>query len=163
MIMETVEEVKFDEDVIFTPHFRSDRYLYHVCGGCGYHVAIQQSYFSHFDFGETFKFCPNCGKPVCRFAQLPVFEEPPVNRKLFEPVEKIYENAVDRIKYYLYITMTDAERKQLVAKAEFAQQLEEAGGEKVPDGARLVLEYGYGKLTQWDKKRLKEMISDDKD
>ena len=48
-------------DVIFTPHFRGDRYLHHVCSGCEYKVKIGNDVFNKLYFGETFKFCPNCG------------------------------------------------------------------------------------------------------
>lgn len=150
-------EMEF-ENVIFTPHFREDRYLHHACSGCEYEVRIAHEMFNKLDFGENFKFCPNCGKPVARFAQLPVFEEPPVEPALFSPLQEIFEEAEDRIEYYLYIKLTDNERKTLYDKAMFAEHLQEAGGPQMPNGAKIVLKYGYSKLTHWDKKRLTERM-----
>lgn len=155
---ETNSEAKDFNDVIFTPHFRADRYLHHVCSGCGYKVKIGHNFFNNLDFGETFNFCPNCGKPVIRFAQLPVFEEPPVEPALFEPIEKLFEQAKDKIYYYLYIQLSNDERKELVEKARFAKHLEEVGGPRSPVGTDIVLEYGDVKLSHWDKKKLIERI-----
>ena len=147
-------------DVIFTPHFRGERYLHHVCSGCEYKVRIDNDVFNKLYFGETFKFCPNCGKPVIRFAKIPVFEEA-INRALFSAAEKIHEDMENRINYYLYVDLTDTERKELLAKASFAINLEEAGGPLAGDGARLIFEYGHRKLSHWDKKRLKEGVVND--
>ena len=146
-------------DVIFTPHFRGDRYLHHVCSGCEYKVKIGNDVFNKLYFGETFKFCPNCGNPVIRFAKIPVFEES-INRALFSAVEKIHEDMEDRVKYYLHVDLDDTERKELVDKARFAISLEEAGGPIAGHGARMIVKYGYTKLSHWDKKRLKERVGD---
>lgn len=148
-------------DVIFTPHFRGDRYLHHVCSGCEYKVRIANDVFNKLYFGETFKFCPNCGKPVSRFAKIPVFEES-FNHALFAHAEKIYEEMEDRIKHYLYVDMNDTERKVLLEKARFAISLQETGGPMAGDGARLIAKYGSYKLSHWDKKRLIERINADK-
>lgn len=146
-------------DVIFTPHFRGDRYLHHVCSNCEYKVTIANDVFNKLYFGESFKFCPNCGKPVARFARIPVFEES-FNHALFADADKIYEEMEDRIKYYLYIDMNDTERKVLLEKARFAISLQEAGGPIAGAGARMIAKYGYSKLSHWEKKRLTERCKD---
>lgn len=157
MTTEKCNEADDFSDVIFTPHFRGERYLHHVCSGCKYEVRISNDIFNKLSFGETFKFCPNCGKQVVRFAKLPVFEES-VNRALFGTVEEIYEEMENRVKYFLHVELNDAERKELVDKAQFAISLEEAGGPMAGAGARMIKKYGYTKLTHWDKKRLKEKV-----
>lgn len=144
-------------DVIFTPHFRGERYLHHVCSGCGYKVRIGNDIFNKLYFGETFSFCPNCGNPVVRFAKIPVFEES-INRALFDTAESFHEEMEDRVRYYLHIDLSDLERKELLEKAHFAISLEEAGGPIAGAGARLIAKYGYGKMSHWEKKRLKERV-----
>ncbi len=144
-------------DVIFTPHFRGERYLYHVCSGCNYQVQIDNDFYTKLYFGATFKFCPNCGKPVVRFTKIPVFEEE-IKRGLFRVAEEIHKEFEDRLKYYLYIELDDDERRKLVDLAHFAIALEKEGGELAGAGAKMIAEYGYSKLSHWDKKKLKERV-----
>ena len=43
-----------DNDVIYTPVYRCDRYLYHECSNCNYQVKIENSIFVPLYFGESF-------------------------------------------------------------------------------------------------------------
>lgn len=163
-MMSTInEQVKHDggTDVIYTPHFRGERYLHHVCSGCGYTVKIDNGVFNKLDFGSSFNFCPNCGVPVARFAKLPVFDED-INRALFDRATAIFNEMEDHIRYYLYIELTDEERCELYEKAVFAKELQKAGGPCAGEGACLIVKYGYSKLSHWDKKKLRERVEGNK-
>lgn len=153
----TTEKCNDFPDVIFTPHFRRTAYLYHECSECKYHVHMGSNMFAKLCFEEPFKFCPNCGKPVVRFAVLPVFEED-VNRAMFNRAEKICDDMEDRIRYWLYVEMTAEERKILVETARFAVELEKNGGPLAGFGVKMILKHSGLKLSHWDIKKLKERI-----
>ena len=146
------------EDVIFTPHYCGERYKHHACSGCGYAVRLPGPFYSDFYFGDSFKYCPNCGAPVVRFAVTPVFDEPPFAPDLFQWAENIYDEMCDKISFHLFCELTGIDRKEIVKKAQFALSLEKAGGRKAGMGAKLINELGDKKLTHWDVKRLSERV-----
>ena len=79
-----------DNAVIFTPVFFQTKYRHHICSECGLELKLDQSIWGgpYFPYGkEKIRFCPGCGKPVIRFSDTPIYEEP-VN---FEPLRIFYE------------------------------------------------------------------------
>ena len=71
---------------------------------------------------------------------------------------KICNDMEDRIRYWLYVEMTEEERKRLVETARFAIQLEENGGPLAGFGVKMILKHSGLKLSHWDIKKLKERI-----
>ena len=158
--MESNEKSNDFETVIYTPYYRGDVYLYHACSGCEYHVKMRvDDTFNTISFGETFKFCPNCGKPVARFVKLPVFLET-INRAIFETADAIFVDMENRIKHYLFVELDDGERRTLMDKARFAKSLQEQGGPVAGNGVELILKYSTRKLSHWEKKKLNQKISE---
>lgn len=155
--MESNEKSNDFQDVIYTPYYRGNQYLYHECSGCSYHVNMQDDDVFHTlsYYGDTFKFCPNCGRPVIRFAKLPVFLEE-INRALFQQIDDIHKHMEKSCEYYLFIELSDDERCELVDKARFARSLQGNGGPIAGPGVDLILKYGTKRLSHWDKKKLKE-------
>ena len=84
------------DDVIYTPVFKGNRYLYHECSDCRYQVRMQSDVLFSLYFGESFKFCPNCGKPVIRFANLPKFIEE-FNYAIFNKIDALYNEFKDKL------------------------------------------------------------------
>ena len=147
-----------NNDVIFTPIYRGTRYLYHECSECNYHVRMSESIGCYLYFGENFKFCPNCGKPVIRFANLPKFlEEFP--RVEFEKIEQLYDEYKTRLDYYLRITLTQEEFEELKQKCQFAVALRKNGDMTyVSPSVELVANMNTKKWNHWEIKKLREKV-----
>lgn len=144
-------------EVIFTPIFRGDRYLYHECSECQYQVRIQADCFTSLHFGETFKFCPNCGKPVIRFANLPKFIEE-FNYAIFNEVDALYKQFKDNLDYYCRVTLTKEELEEMISKCQFAVELHENGGACVSPAVQMVAKMRVKGWNHWDTKKLIERV-----
>ena len=124
-------------DVVFTPVFKGDRYLYHECSECEYQVKIQADCFNSLYFGKRFKFCPNCGNPVIMFANLPKFVEE-FNYGICNEIDKMYRQFQDNLDYYCRVTLTKEEFEEMVKKCQFAVELYENGGACVSPAGSMV-------------------------
>lgn len=124
-------------EVIFIPVFKGDKYLYHECSECQYQVKIKADFFTSLYFGESFKFCPNCGKPVIRFANLPKFIEE-FNYAIFNEIDAIYKRFVDELDYYCRVTLTTEEFEEMKNKCTFAVEIYENGGPCVSPAVHMV-------------------------
>ena len=144
-------------DVVYMPVYKGDRYLYHECSECNYHVIIQRSTFNPLYFGEKFKFCPNCGKPVIRFANLPKFIEE-FNYAVFNEVDALYKQFKDNLDYYCRVTLTKEEFEEMIAKCQFAVALHENGGACVSPAVQMVAKMHQKKWNRWDTKKLIERV-----
>ena len=145
------------EEVVFTPVYKGDRYLYHECSECGYHVEIRESGFVPLDFGNRFKFCPNCGKPVIRFANLPKFIEE-FNYAIFEKIDALYKEYRDKLDYYCRVTLTPAELEEMVSKCKFAVELYNNGGSCISPAVSAVAKMSTKKWNHWEIKKLVERV-----
>ncbi len=146
-----------DNDVIYTPVYRGDRYLYHECSNCNYQVKIENSIFVPLYFGESFKYCPNCGKPVVRFANLPKFLET-FNYAVFEKLDALTDEFKDKLDYYCRVVLTPAEFEELKSKCIFAVELQKNGGARVSSAVLTVANMSSTKWNHWNIKKLKERI-----
>ena len=141
-------------DVIFTPVFKGDRYLYHECSECEYQVKIQADCLSSLYFGEKFKFCPNCGNPVVRFANIPKFVEE-FNYAVFNEIDKMYKQFQDNLDYYCRVTLTKEEFEEMVEKCRFAVELYENGGACVSPAVSMVAKMS---LKNWHYSAIQKLI-----
>ena len=144
-------------DVIFTPVFKGDRYLYHECSECEYQVKIKADIFAPLYFGETFKFCPNCGNPVVRFANLPKFVEE-FNYAIFNEINALYQHFRDNLDFYCRIKLTKEELEELIAKCQFAIELHENGGQPVSPAVSIVAKMTTKGWNHWNAKKLIEKL-----
>ena len=144
-------------EVIFTPVFKGDRYLYHECSACEYQVRMKPDILSSLYFGESFKFCPNCGKPVIRFANLPKFIEE-FNYAIFNEIEALYKQFKDNLDYYCMVTLTIEELEEMIAKCRFAVELHESGGPAVSPAVHMVAKMQRKKRNHWEIKKLIERV-----
>ena len=144
-------------DVIYTPVYRGDRYLYHECSECKYQVQIQQSVLTPLYFGESFKYCPNCGSVIVRFANLPKFVED-FNYAVFEKLDDFSKEFKDKVDYYCRVTLTKDEFEEMKSKCKFAVELNKDGGRSVSVAVRMVAETNSRKWSHWDIKKLRERI-----
>lgn len=142
------------EDVIFTPVFKGDIYIYHECSGCEYQVRMKADILTSLYFGERFKFCPNCGNPVVRFANLPKFVEE-FNYAIFNDIESMYEQFKDNLDYYCRVTLTKEEFEEMVAKCRFAVELHENGGACVSPVVGMVAKMS---LKSWHYSAIQKLI-----
>ena len=147
-------------DVIYTPVYRGDRYLYHECSECNYQVKIDSDAFTHLYFGESFKFCPNCGNAVIRFANIPKFLED-FNYAIFEKLDKLSKEFKDNLDYYCRVILTKDEFEEIKSKCEFAVELYQNGGRRVSDAVYAVAKMGKSKWSHWDIKKLRERVEGD--
>ena len=141
-------------DVIFTPVYKSDRYLYHECSECEYQVKIQEDIFTPLYFGKQFKFCPNCGRPVVRFANIPKFVET-FNYAIFNKIDSIYNQFKDNLDYYCKVTLTKEEFEEMVAKCKFAVELSENGGAMVSPAVQMVAKMS---LKNWHYSAIQKLV-----
>lgn len=146
-----------ENDVIYTPVFKGDRYLYHECSECLYQVKMKADYFTSLYFGESFKFCPNCGKSVARFANLPKFIEE-FNYAIFNEIDSIYEKFEDNLDYYCRITLTHEELEEMIAKCRFAVELHESGGACVSPVVNMVAKMSSKKWHYSTIQKLKKRV-----
>lgn len=145
-------------DVIFTPVYEETRYLYHECSECQYHIRMEPSVLTPIYFGESFKFCPNCGKPVIRFAKLPKFKEN-FDRTIFKDLIEFDKEYDDKLDYYCRIELTQAEFDELKKKCRFAVQLQKNGDTAVLSPAVIrVAEMSSKPWNHWNIKKLKEKV-----
>lgn len=144
------------DDVIFSPIYRGDKYLYHECSECKYQVRMVESIFAIY-FGERFKFCPNCGKQIIRFASLPIFLEE-FNYGIFDELDKISEEYIDKVDYYCRVILEVDEFVELKKKCRFALEIEKNGGRKVSYAVKRVAEMMQDKVSHWEIKKLKERV-----
>lgn len=145
-------------DVIYTPVYKGERYLYHECSECDYQVKIEESVLAPLYFGERFKYCPNCGKPVVRFANLPKFKEE-FNRAVFNELEKIDKEYNDKLDYYCRVVLSQEEFKELQTKCKFAVELNKNGDIAVLSPAiRKVSQMNTKSWNHWNIQKLKERI-----
>lgn len=142
-----------DNDVVFTPVYKGDRYLFHECSECEYHVEIRESTFVSLNFGNRFKFCPNCGKPVIRFANLPKFVEE-FNYAIFEKIDALYDEYKDKLDYYCRVTLTPAELEEMISKCQFAVELYKNGGNYISPAVSAVAKMSIKKWNHWEIKKL---------
>lgn len=143
-------------DVIYTPIYRGDRYLYHECSECNYQVRIQGT-LTPIYFGESFKYCPNCGNVVIRFANLPKFVEE-FNYAVFEKLDEFSKEFKDKVDYYCRVTLTKDEFEEMKSKCKFAVELNQHGGRNVSTAVRMVAEAFFNKWSHWDTKKLIERV-----
>ena len=145
-------------DVIFTPVYRDTHYLYHECSECLYHIRNQESVLAPLYFGETFKYCPNCGNPVVRFANLPKFKED-FDRTILKDLIKIDEEYDDKIDYYCRVTLSQEEFLEIHKKCRFAVNLEKCGDLAVlhPSISK-VAKMNTKPWNHWNIKKLKERV-----
>lgn len=150
-------------DVIYTPVYRNTTYLYHECSECEYHVRMEQSVLAPLYFGESFKFCPNCGKPVVRFANLPKFKEE-FNTAVFKDLEMIDDEYQDKLDYYCRVTLSREEFEILRKECVFAVNLYEKGGlATLKPAVRAVAKMNTKPWNHWNIQKLKERISKNDD
>ena len=107
-------------------------------------------------FGDTFRFCPNCGKEVVRFAELPRFEREYPKVEL-EKIEKMHEEYYTKLEYYCRITLTKDEFEDLQEKCKFAVSMKKHGdiaylSPAVIDAAEMNPKVN----SSWDYKKLRE-------
>jgi hypothetical protein len=114
----------------------------------------------HMYFGESFKFCPNCGKPVVRFANLPKFIEE-FNYAIFNKIDELYKEFQDRLDYYCRITLTPEELEKIISKCKFATELYKNGGPCVSPAVHMVAKMSTKKWNHWEIKKLSERIKKD--
>ena len=145
------------DDVIYTPVFKGDRYLYHECSNCEYHVRIQRDALSSLYFGENFKFCPNCGKPVIRFANLPKFIEE-FNYAIFNKIDALYNEFKDKLDYYCRVTLTPEELEEMILNSKFAVDLYNNGGTCVSSAVHMVAKMHPKRWNHWEIKKLIERV-----
>ena len=146
-----------DEEVIFTPVFKGDRYLYHECSECEYQVKMRAECLTSLYFGERFKFCPNCGKPVIRFANLPKFVEE-FNYAIFNEIDTLYKQFKDNLDYYCRVTLTKEEFEEMISKCQFAVELQENGGAYVSPAVSMVAKMNSKKWNHWEIEKLIERV-----
>lgn len=145
-------------DAIFTPIYRGTNYLYHECSECKYQVQIKPSVLSPLYFGESFKYCPNCGKPVVRFANLPKFKEE-FNTAVFKELEKIDDEYRDKLDYYCRVTLTREEFEILCKECIFAVELHKNGGlATLSPAIKTVAKMNTKPWNHWNIQKLKERI-----
>lgn len=147
------------EDIIYTPVYRGDRYLYHECSGCNYQVRMQQNALAPLYFGERFKYCPNCAGSVVRFANLPKFVEE-FNYAIFEKLNEISKEFKDKVDYYCRIILTKEELEEMISKCKFAVELHENGGSDVSSAVYMVAKMHQKKWNHWEIKKLKERVEE---
>lgn len=145
-------------DAIFTPVYRNDTYLYHECSECEYQVKIKPSVLAPLYFGETFKFCPNCGKSVVRFANLPKFKEE-FNMAVFNEIQKLDDELKDKLDYYCRVVLSQEEFETLHQKCRFVIELHENGGpSNLTPSIRTVAKMSLSPWNHWNIRKLKEKI-----
>lgn len=154
---EYIEHGVQNEEVIFTPVFKGDRYLYHECSECKYQVKIREECLTSLYFGERFKFCPNCGKPVIRFANLPKFVEE-FNYAIFNEIDTLYKQFKDNLDYYCRVTLTKEEFEEMISKCQFAVELQENGGAYVSPAVSMVAKMNSKKWNHWEIEKLIERV-----
>lgn len=146
------------DDVIFTPVYKGERYQYHECSNCQYHITMQESVWTPLYFGETFKFCPECGKPVVRFSNIPKFVEEP-NWAMFQYIQQLDQNYSDLLDYYCRVILTQEEFDILRDKCKFAVEFKNNGGVSyVSPGIEKVAKMDRKPWNHWNIKKLKERI-----
>lgn len=145
-------------DVIFTPVYRGEIYLYHECSECLYHVAMRGYVSVPLYFSESFKFCPNCGGSVVRFANLPKFKEE-FNRAAFGRLVEIDQKYRDELDYYCRVTLSKTEFEELKKKCQFAVALKRNGDVSVlSPSIELVDKMSSKSWNHWEIKKLKERM-----
>ena len=137
------------DDVVFTPVFE--------CNECEYQVKMRAECLASLYFGERFKFCPNCGKPVIRFANLPKFVEE-FNYAIFNEIDTLYEQFKDNLDYYCRVTLTKEELEEMIVKCQFAVELQENGGACVTPAVRMVAKMHPKNWNHWEIKKLIERV-----
>lgn len=142
-------------DVIYTPVYKGDEYLYHECSECKYQVRIQET-LTPLYFGESFKYCPNCAGSVARFANLPKFIEE-FNYAIFNKLDEIYNKYKDEVDYYCLVTLTQEEFEEMKSKCEFAVELSKNSGAYISPAVNMVAKM-FRKRSHWDIKKLKERV-----
>ena len=145
------------EDVIFTPVFKGDKYIYHECSGCEYQVRMKADILTSLYFGERFKFCPNCGNPVIRFANIPKFVEK-FNYAIFNEIDSLYNQFKDNLDYYCRVTLTKEEFEEMIAKCQFAVELYKNGGACVSPAVNMVAKMHPKGWSHWEIKKLVERV-----
>ena len=152
-----------ETDAIFTPVYKGDRYLYHECSECLYQVHMREQFAPIIFYGENFKFCPNCGKSVVRFAEIPKFLEE-FNFAIFEKLDSIYKEYKDKLDYYCRIILTQEELEEMIEKCKFAVTLDERnGGYYLNNAIRQVAEMSSKKWSHWEIKKLNARIQEYKE
>ena len=154
---EYIEHGVQNEEVIFTPVFKGDIYLYHECSECKYQVKMRAECLTSLYFGERFKFCPNCGKPVIRFANLPKFVEE-FNYAIFNEIDTLYKQFKDNLDYYCRVTLTKEEFEEMISKCQFAVELQENGGACVSPAVSMVAKMNSKKWNHWEIEKLIERV-----
>lgn len=144
-------------DVIYTPVYKGNKYLYHECSECKYQVRIQPDVFTPLFFGGQFKYCPNCAGSVARFANLPMFLEE-FNYAIFEKLDEISNGFEDKVDYYCRVVLTPTELEEMIDKCKFAVELNENGGACVSLAVRMVAKMHSKKWNHWEIKKLKERV-----
>ncbi|MBQ4556534.1 MAG: hypothetical protein IJA60_02675 [Clostridia bacterium] len=146
------------DDAVFTPFYRGTAYLYHECSECQYHVHMYESVSTPLYFGETFKYCPNCGKPVIRFANLPKFKEE-FNRTIFKGLIQIDDEYKNRLDYYCRVTLSEEEFLDLREKCKFAESLKSNGDiAALSPAISKVAKMSAAPWNHWNIKKLKEKV-----
>ena len=145
-----------NSDVIYTPVYKGDRYMYHECSECKYQVRMTESIY-HLYFGESFKYCPNCGGTVARFANIPVFLEE-FNYAIFDKLDEMSKEFQDIVDYYCKVTLTADEFKEMIDKCKFAMVLKENGGRSISIAVEYVSKAGLRKWSHWEVSKLKERV-----
>ena len=143
-------------DVVYTPVYKGDRYLYHECSECNYQVKIQQT-LTPLYFGETFKYCPNCAGAVARFANIPKFVEE-FNYAIFNKLDEFSKEFRDKVDYYCRVTLSKEEFEEITDKCRFALELSKNGGRNVTEAVKMVGARNLKKWSHWDIKKLKERV-----
>lgn len=109
-------------------------------------------------FGETFKFCPNCGNSVVRFSDLPTFKEE-FNRAIFEELIKIDNEYADKLDYYCRVILTQEEFIEIRKKCIFAVRLKENGDiAALSPAITRVAKMDAKPWNHWNMKKLKERM-----
>lgn len=146
------------DDVIYTPVYRGTRYLHHECSECKYHVKMQESVLAPLYFGDSFKFCPECGRPVVRFANIPKFEEE-FNRAIFFRLEELDKEHKDKLDYYCRVVLHKDEFDFLIKQCKFAVALQENGGiADLSPSIVSVAKMSSKSWNHWEIKKLKERM-----
>lgn len=147
-----------ENDVIFTPVYKGEKYKYHECSNCQYHVTMQESVLTPLYFGETLKFCPWCGKPIIRFSNIPNFIEEP-NWTMFQHIEQLDKIYSDLLDYYCRVILSQKEFDILRNKCKFAVEFRKNGGIAViSPGIEKVAKMDRKPWNHWNIKKLKERV-----
>lgn len=109
-------------DVIFRPVFKGTSYQYHICSECNAELKFTQISWGGISFYgcEKIRYCPNCGKPIIRFSQKPIFEQE-IDWSPLEAFIKLRIDYENKVEWLFWCKLSPNERDVINMITEFSE------------------------------------------